>query len=196
MPKHFNRAVDLCAGEGDITKHLKASDVTAVELDDKRVRKGRKIATKAKWLRRDIQTDDFYDELKTWEPFETVVMNPPFGLGMFALAIAADMIRGNGRNRVVALLPSDYFLSARLRREQYRSLGLDITKEYKVGHWPYIDGNPNLKPTPDSVFVFRRSKRPTFSHRTFDTRLSGKLDEQRSSVNFIAEPASGLRAGS
>ena len=110
-------------------------------------------------------------------PYACVVLNPPFKLGMYALSLVSDLIRGNAANRVIALLPSDYFVNARSRMRAFHDLKLDIFREYRVGHWSYLDGSHTVKPTPDSIFIFRRSTRPRFSHRTLDVRLSGELTE-------------------
>jgi len=126
-------------------------------------------------LTRDIHDDDFYDEVADAPTYDTVVMNPPFTAAMYGLSLASEIIRRDGRNRVIALLPTDYFTSAERRMRSVRALHLDVVDEYRVGRWAYLDGLPTQKPQSDSVFVFRRSTRPTFRHRVHDVRLSGKL---------------------
>ena len=105
------------------------------------------------------------------------MMNPPFTSAMYALSIASDFIKRDGRNRVIALLPTDYFTSSDRRMRSIRTLRLDCTDEYRVGRWAYIDGLASPKPQSDSIFVFRRATKPTFRHRVHDVRLSGELQQ-------------------
>ena len=157
MPNQLRTILELCAGEGDITKQLTpAYKVMAVELLPERVRRGRKKAPDAEWIQADLESEHFYDEFSHTD-FDAVVMNPPFKLGMYALSLASDFIRKNQCNRVIAILPSDYFV-AKKRRQAYTRLKLAITKEFRIGNVAYIDGRASAKPRPDSIFVFKRIK--------------------------------------
>lgn len=181
VPKRAQRILDLFAGEGDLTKFLPATDLTAVEIEEERVRVGRERVANANWLCADICSEKFQREILQGKKFDCVVMNPPFKQGMTALALASDLIKGEGWKRVVAILPSNYF-ETRTRSERFGELNLAIWKEFKLGNVPYLDGSSTPKPTPDSIFVFRRTAVPTYNWQTSSPYLNGELrrlvDEQ------------------
>lgn len=176
LPPQARTVLDLCAGEGDLSQFIPTDkELVAVERDEARVARGKQLLPRARWLCTDFRAPDFQSNLGQTR-FDAIVMNPPFSLGMKALATASEMIKGGSHRRVYAVLPCAYFLRVRRSRE-FRTLGLTITKEYKLGFVRYDDHKPTPKMVSDCLYVFRRSKRPTFSHRVYDVRLSGELDE-------------------
>ena len=125
----------------------------------------------ARWLIRDIESDDFWEEVRH-ERYHTVVMNPPFKLGMYALSLASELVKGDPRNRVIAILPSNYFLTLK-RGTSFRDLKLETVTEFRLGTVRYLDDTNVPKPLPDSIYVFKRwVKKPSYVHKTSDVRLS------------------------
>jgi hypothetical protein len=88
---------------------------------------------------------------------DVVVSNPPFELAIPFLEVAQEVIRDISDGRIVFLLPSDFFVASKQRKEWYLKSPLYLLMKLDVGRWSYSSGDKRPKRTGDAIFLFGAS---------------------------------------
>jgi hypothetical protein len=179
------RVLDLFAGAGDFTGHrsLQGCAISHVEVVAARVATGRQKYPKHRWMCGNCMDVAVLLELSrlssaSLEASESdvIVMNPDFESGLSAVLSACTCLAALLQSRqqrwhvqtmadiatkgvtagcVIALLPTDFFGSAR-RHAALQSMGVSIVFEVQLGRVAYYAGRPTKrKVSPDSLYVLR-----------------------------------------
>ena len=170
-----NTILDLCAGDGNITKHITAKHTYALEKE----RTGLQIIQSTNEHIKTLQLDlhDNNDTLLEFmihyqRFFDCVVSNPPFDIALIALHVSAALIKEQGR--ICFLLPTDYFTTSTKRLGLMKNIPVVLEAEFRVGNWNYYAhlGSVHTKRTADSIFVFRLAKgEETFTNTKYECTI-------------------------
>ncbi len=162
--KKTDKVCEIMAGSGALSKCLPNGSL-CVENDGLRILQGKKEAPKCVWLEGDVLSPTILSKIKDFAP-TILLSNPDFSLAIPSLAIGASVLPIHGE--VWLLLPSTYFDSSPKRSAWLRTVPIIIFQEFRLGLQSYR-AKGTKKRTPDSLFIFQKTKRPTYqghvSHR-------------------------------
>ena len=166
-----NLIADLFAGDGRITEQIKYK-CNAFEKQNKLITIGKQKVPQTEWYEIDLTNKSQISHIMLTHKhkYTQVISNPPWEYGFWCIWLAYQLIQQRSDCFIIILLPSDFFVATKKKRQLFKYLQINIVKQYMVGRWNYLQDihKSSARIGTDSIFVISAmpAKHPELKYET------------------------------